>query len=72
MTPSGKAPRWQFGLRSLFGLTLIFAILFAVGRWAHLTAASSAILALILSVALLVGFALVAALADSLGDDADE
>ena len=72
MTHRTTDARWQFSLRSLFGLTLVFAMLFAVARWAELSSGASAVLALILSVALVGGFTLVMALAEWLGDESNE
>ena len=64
--------RFQFSLQSILVLTTVFAVLFAAFRWAQLSVWASLLVTLIFVVSLIGGFALVVALAQSLGDDDQE
>jgi hypothetical protein len=71
----GKASRratrprpFQFSLRSILVVTAVFAVLFAVFRWTKLSVGASLLVTLLFVVSLTGGFALVVALAHSLGD----
>ena len=67
-----RPARFQFNLRSLFFVATVFAVLFALFRWANLSVWVSLLVTLIVVVSFMAGFALIVALIQSLGDDQDE
>jgi hypothetical protein len=63
---------FQFSLRSILFVTTVFAVLFAVCRLANLSVWASLLVTLLFVVSLAGGFALIVALAHSLGDGENE
>ncbi len=69
---SSKPPQrrpLQFGLRSLFGLTIAVALVFGLLRWLEVPPAASALVLVILIVAVAAAVALLAAIAAADSED---
>ena len=66
-----RAP-FQFSLKAMLSVTTMFAVLFAVFRWANLSVWASLLVTLLMVMSLVAGFALVVALARSVDNHEQE